>query len=42
MTRLFFDLAQGGEGDGDLVRRQGLEQDAFDVRINRQRTPFLA
>lgn len=42
LTRLLFDLAQRGDGDDDLVRPQGLEQDAFDVRIDGQRTHFLA
>ncbi|WP_287281512.1 hypothetical protein [Mesorhizobium sp.] len=42
LTRLLFDLAQLGDGDDDLVRPQGLEQDAFDVRIDGQRTHFLA
>lgn len=42
LTRLLFDLAQRGDGNGDLVRLQSLEQDAFDVRVDRQRSHFLA
>lgn len=40
LTRFLFNLAERGDGDRDPVQRQGFEQDAFDMCIDRQRAHF--